>query len=131
MRTERLLVLSLAAFVLLSCSCERYSNYGAYADASRITGGGNPEAGKQHIIRYGCNGCHSIPGVRDAKGLVGPPLDHMANRVYVAGELPNTTNHLMQWIEHPHEIHPKTAMPEMGVSDSDARDIAAYLYTLK
>jgi cytochrome c2 len=119
------------ALLLLSLGCERYSNQGTYANVRRITGGGDAANGKKLIRRYGCNGCHSIPGIRDAKGVVGPPLDHLSQRVYLAGELPNTTENLMRWIEHPHTIHPKTAMPEMGVSDHDARDIAAYLYTLK
>jgi len=122
----------LAIFFLLSCvGCERYSNEGAYRDASRITGGGNPARGRETIRRYGCQGCHSIPGIRDAKGVVGPPLDHLSKRIYLAGELPNTTQNLMHWIQHPHAVHPRTAMPEMGVSEQDARDIAAYLYTLK
>jgi mono/diheme cytochrome c family protein len=30
----------------------------------------------------------------------------------------------------PHEIEPRTAMPEMGVTDEDSKDVAAYLYTL-
>jgi cytochrome c len=125
---------SLAIFcivVLSMTGCERFSNQGEYAKVSRITGGGNPESGKELIRRYGCNGCHSIPGIRDAKGVVGPPLDHLSQRIYLAGELPNTTENLMRWIQHPHLVHPHTAMPEMGVSDSDARDISAYLYTLK
>ena len=122
-----------AIFLLLLsiCGCERFSNEGTYSNVRRITGGGDAASGKESIRRYGCNGCHSIPGVRDAKGVVGPPLDHLSQRVYLAGELPNTTENLMRWIQHPHQIHPKTAMPEMGVSDQDARDISAYLYTLK
>ena len=119
------------ALLLEGLGCERYSNEGAYRQASRITGGGNPSTGKETIRRYGCQGCHSIPGIRDASGVVGPPLDHLAQRVYLAGELPNTTENLMHWIQRPHEVHPRTAMPEMGVTDQDARDIAAYLYTLK
>ena len=119
------------SFLLLAlCSaCERYSNEGSYREASRITGG-NPANGKETIRRYGCQGCHSIPGIREARGVVGPPLDHLALRVYLAGELPNTPENLMHWIQRPHEIHPHTAMPEMGVTDDDARNIAAYLYTL-
>jgi cytochrome c len=125
-----LLALALNAALLLG-GCERYSNEGSYKEVSRITGGGNPRTGKETIRRYGCQGCHSIPDIRDAKGMVGPPLDHLANRVYLAGELPNTPENLMHWIQRPHEVHPRTAMPEMGVTDQDARDIAAYLYTLK
>jgi cytochrome c len=127
---SNLLILAVSATLLL-CACERYSNEGSYKEVSRITGGGNPSTGKETIRRYGCQGCHSIPDIRDAKGMVGPPLDHLANRVYLAGELPNTPENLMHWIQHPHQLHPHTAMPEMGVTDQDARDIAAYLYTLK
>jgi cytochrome c len=123
---------AICVLLFMACAgCERYSNYGTYQQASRITGGGNPDSGKELVRRYGCQGCHSIPGVRDAVGVVGPPLDHLSHRVYLAGELPNTTENLMRWIQHPHEIHPKTAMPEMGVTEQDARDISAYLYTLK
>jgi cytochrome c2 len=124
--------LCIICLLLISLTgCERYSNEGSYANVRHITGGGDANNGKELIRRYGCSGCHSIPGVKDAKGLVGPPLDHLSKRIYLAGELPNTTENLMRWIQHPHEIHPRTAMPEMGVSDSDARDISAYLYTLK
>jgi cytochrome c len=124
-------VAALCLLVLGLCSCDRLSNQGTYAQASRITGGGNPASGKELVRRYGCQGCHTIPGIQDAKGVVGPSLEHLPQRVYLAGELPNTTENLMRWIQHPHEIHPKTAMPEMGVSDQDARDISAYLYTAR
>jgi cytochrome c len=117
--------------VVALCGCERFSNEGSYAQVSRITGGGDAAAGKESIRRYGCQGCHDIPGIRDARGVVGPPLEHLSKRIYLAGELPNTTENLMRWIQHPHSVHPRTAMPEMGVTDQDARDIAAYLYTLK
>ncbi len=121
----------LALLLSFALGCERYSNEGAYREANRITGGGNAELGKETIRRYGCQGCHSIPGIRDARGVVGPPLDHLSQRIYLAGELPNTPQNLMHWIQHPHDIHPRTAMPEMGVTEQDARDISAYLYTLK
>lgn len=131
MRTKTCATMFLFLLLVTLTACERYSNEGDYREVGRITGGGNPVSGKQTIRRYGCQGCHSIPGIRDAKGVVGPPLEHLALRVYIAGELPNTPQNLMRWIQHPHEIHPRTAMPEMGVADQDARDIAAYLYTLK
>lgn len=100
-------------------------------EAARATGGGNPQRGREVIRHYGCNACHTIPGVTGARGLVGPPLSNIGSRVYIAGEVPNTPANLMRWIEHPHAIEPHTVMPEMGVTDQDARDIAAYLYTLR
>jgi cytochrome c1 len=49
----------------------------------------------------------------------------------IAGELPNTPANLTHWIQHPREVEPKTAMPELGVTEDEAYDIAAYLYTLR
>lgn len=93
--------------------------------------GGDPNAGREKIRNYGCHSCHTIPGVTGADALVGPPLIHWSRRVYIAGELPNTPENLEKWIQHPPQIEPKTAMPDMGVTEQDSRDIAAYLYTLR
>lgn len=95
------------------------------------TSGGNARAGRDTIRKYGCYACHSIDGVPGAHGLVGPPLDGISNREFIAGELPNTPANLMHWIQHPRQVEPHTVMPEMGVTEQDSRDIAAYLYTLQ
>jgi cytochrome c len=89
------------------------------------------ERGKQQIIAYGCGSCHVIPGIGQATGLVGPPLTHFARRAYIAGEVLNNPEFLTQWIAVPQSIEPGTVMPNLGVSYGKARDIAAYLYTLK
>ncbi len=111
-------------------ACSRLSSDQVRA-AYIMTGGGNARAGRQDIRKYGCNACHTIPGVAGARGLVGPPLDGIANREYIAGVLQNTPENLMKWIQHPHQVEPHTVMPEMNVSDQDSRDITAYLYTLR
>lgn len=92
--------------------------------------GGDPERGVAAIERYGCGGCHTIPGVPRARGTVGPPLTAFAARGYVAGVVPNWPRHLVSWIMDPPSISPETAMPALGVEEQEARDIAAYLYTL-
>jgi cytochrome c1 len=92
---------------------------------------GNPARGKQQMVAYGCGSCHVIPGVDQAHGLVGPPLDHFARRPYIAGEVPNNLRFLMQWISVPQSIEPGTAMPNLGVTAGQARDMAAYLYSLR
>jgi cytochrome c1 len=89
-----------------------------------------PERGRAAIQAYGCGSCHMIPGVRGAVGLVGPPLLAWSRRTVIAGELPNTPENLVDWIMRPQSIEPGTAMPDLGVSDADARAIAAYLATL-
>ncbi|MBV9573957.1 MAG: c-type cytochrome [Acidobacteriales bacterium] len=99
--------------------------------AATLTGGGDARSGRNEIRKYGCNTCHEISGVPGARGLIGPRLDGIGQRYYVAGELPNTPDNLMLWIQHPRQVEPHTAMPEMGVNEQDSRDIAAYLYTLR
>lgn len=93
--------------------------------------GGDATRGRDVIQQDGCGGCHTIPGVRGAKGLVGPPLMWWSRRTFIAGELPNTPENLVNWIRNPQAIEPHTAMPALGVTDQQARDVAAYLYTLR
>jgi cytochrome c len=95
------------------------------------SGGRNDRRRSEPLTSYGCDTCHTIPGIRSARGLVGPPLTSVGSRVYLAGRVPNTPDNITKWIQHPHAIDDKTAMPETGVTDQDARDIAAYLYTLR
>ena len=79
------------------------------------------------IVQYGCQTCHVIPNVPGAVGKVGPSLDDLNQRSYLAGTLSNTPANLQQWIMHPQSIQPGTAMPEMGVTQNDAYEIAAFL----
>jgi cytochrome c len=90
--------------------------------------GARPERGPALIEAYGCSACHTIPSVAKAIGTVGPRLESLNDQVYIAGTLPNTPQNLIQWIQHPRELRPGTAMPDLDVSEQDARDIAAYLY---
>jgi cytochrome c len=99
--------------------------------ARRPLSEGDPARGKSQIVAYGCGSCHVIPGVNGASGLVGPPLTKFAYRSFIAGEVPNNSEFLVRWISVPQSIEPGTAMPNLGVSEAHARDIAAYLYTLK
>lgn len=92
---------------------------------------GNPTAGKALIKSYGCGSCHVIPGIRTARGVVGPPLLYFSRRTIIAGELPNSPDNLVRWIRNPQAIEPATAMPNLGVPDDQAHDMAAYLYTLQ
>lgn len=93
--------------------------------------GGDPARGRALVATYGCGFCHTVPGVRRAVGRVGPPLIGFASRVYIAGVLANEPRNLVRWLQDPPSVDPQTAMPDLGVSDTDARDLAAYLYTLR
>ncbi len=91
---------------------------------------GDPDRGAAEIAAVGCGACHSIPGIANADGLAGPPLDHMGRRIFVAGLLRNTPDNLVTWLRDPQSVVPGNAMPDMALSDQQARDITAYLYTL-
>jgi cytochrome c2 len=105
---------------------------GGRAEASGVTVvGGDARRGEAVIEAFGCGACHTIPGVHGASGMVGPPLTSWARRAYIAGNLPNAPDNLIRWVVDPHAIEPGTAMPRLGVSEQQARDVAAYLYTLQ
>jgi mono/diheme cytochrome c family protein len=87
--------------------------------------------GKAAILQYACVTCHVVPGVAGANAPVGPPLDRLADRNYLAGRLLNTEENLIRWIREPKTIAPWSAMPDLGVTQRDARDMAAYLRTLR
>jgi cytochrome c len=92
--------------------------------------GGDPRRGAAAIGRFGCGSCHVIPGIRGADGTVGPPLTDFAHRGFIAGELSNNGDNLIRWIMDPQGVEPGTDMPDLDIGEADARDIAAYLFTL-
>ena len=93
--------------------------------------GGSPERGEQVILHYECGQCHTIPGIPHADGVFGPPLTAMGARTMVGGNFPNEPDTLVHWIQAPTSMKPKTAMPDLGLSEQQARDAAAYLETLR
>jgi cytochrome c len=93
--------------------------------------GGDYLRGAQLIAVFGCGSCHSILGIREARGRVGPPLDNIGERTIIAGLLPNTPDNLMTWLKAPQSVVAGNAMPNMDLNDHDVRDVAAYLYTLR
>jgi cytochrome c2 len=95
---------------------------------ARTATGGDPARAPELIRRYGCAGCHTIPGISGADGQVGPPLAGLRQRVFVGGVAENSADHLIEWIVAPQKFSPTSAMPATGISQAEARDIAAYLY---
>jgi cytochrome c2 len=89
--------------------------------------GAKASDGKRAIEHYGCGSCHTIGGVSGADGKVAPDLTGLASRRYIAGRLPLTSQNLEQWVRFPQRYDPGVLMPDLGVSATDARDIAAYL----
>jgi putative membrane protein len=99
----------------------------ANAEQAKVS---DPGRGSQVIAQYGCGTCHTIPGIAGADGNVGPPLTGFARRVYIAGMLRNTPENLQHWLQDPQSVVPGNVMPNVGLTDKEARDAAAYLYTL-
>jgi len=127
MKLRRSMV-AVLGFGLASLSCEGGRTPGrTYA----IHTGGDASEGARVIVAKGCGSCHTNPGIRQAQGVVGPPLLFFSRRTMIAGEMPNTPENLLRWIRAPQLIEPNTAMPNLSVSEQQARDVAAYLYTLR
>jgi cytochrome c len=111
------------AILLLLSACQP-------AQESAVSGG-NPENGRLLLRQFGCGSCHEISKVEMARGRVGPPLDGIASRVYIGGVLPNTPDNMAAFIRDPQSAAPRTAMPNLGITEPHARDMVAYLYSLK
>jgi cytochrome c1 len=125
---RRVAILLLTFAVIQVAGCENEADIQA---ATAMTNGGDPHRGQSAIRAYGCGTCHTVPGVRGADALVGPPLTSMGARAYIGGVMKNTPDNMIRWIQDPPAVDPMTAMPKLNVSEADARDIASYLYTLK
>ena len=108
--------------VLVACT-------GTRGYTEKTVSNGDVEAGHDAIIAYGCGSCHVIEGVAEANAYVGPPLTNYERRHYIAGNLPNNADNLIYWIRFPQSVEPGTAMPDLNVTEIDARNIAAYLYS--
>ena len=101
-------------------------------DEQQPAGGlaGDARRGRSAVSQYGCHGCHRIPGITGAEVNVGPPLAGIARRQLLAGRIANTPDAMARWIRNPQAVDALTAMPNLGVTERDARDIAAFLATL-
>lgn len=124
---KRVMRAASAVLVVAAAACGGHND----SFAARQVPGGNARNGRNYMNAAGCGTCHMIPGVRNARGMVGPSLEHFAQRSFIGGEAPNTAENLVKWIVDPQSIEPNTAMPNLGVTPSEARDIAAYLYQLR
>jgi cytochrome c len=123
-RRDRRAAAVLALMSLALSACDRQA-------PQVLVPGGDQARGREFIDRHGCGTCHVVPGIARARGQVGPPLDAIATRSYIGGRLPNTPDNMVLFIREPQKINPGSAMPDLGVSEPEARDMTAYLYTLK
>ena len=112
-----------AALAVAACS-------EAEAPAHLAIPGADPDRGRALIAAKGCGTCHFVQGVRGANGRVAPQLENFASRTLIAGTFPNVPRFLVPWLMDPPALKARTAMPDLGIVEAEARDIASYLYTL-
>jgi cytochrome c len=91
--------------------------------------GGDPARAPDIIRRFGCAGCHTIPGIPGGDGKVGGPLAGIKGKVFVGGVVTHTPENMIAWIVSPQSFSPRSAMPVTGISEAEARDVATYLYS--
>jgi cytochrome c1 len=130
MRSSALIILGLIAALAGYGFVWRSGELAAEREAAQATGGA-PRAGREAMVSLGCVACHQVPGYSGTNPRVAPPLGGFALRTFVAGAVENTPDHLMQFIRDPRSIAPRSAMPKLPMSEQQARDMAAYLYTLR
>jgi cytochrome c2 len=91
--------------------------------------GGNTQRGKQLVETAGCLACHAIAEntkVRETRGTsydIAPELTRVGSKTNPAW--------LYDWIRNPRRFNPTTKMPNLRLTDGEARDIVSYLITLK
>ena len=127
---HRLPYLTAAQYREAAAKLPRAEETRAAASAARLREG-DAGLGRRALDQYACTTCHVIPRVTGAARHVGPPLGGMASRSYIGGALANTHENMVRWLKSPPRVKPGTAMPDLGVSEQDAHDIAAYLATLE
>lgn len=115
--------LLLATIVILLAACNRQTE----TSTTQPAAGGDPQAAVAAIQKHGCGGCHIIPGIPYATGRMGPSLAGVADRMDARGNAAGQPDNLVLWIMDPQKVAPGTAMPDLNVSETDARAIAAYL----
>lgn len=132
MRSHRLTWIGISAAVLAvaigATATQAWMVARRSEDVARAMTGGDPRRAPELLRRYGCAGCHTVPGITGSDGQVGGPLSDIRKRVYVGGVLTNSPDNLIRWIVDPQQFSPRTAMPATGISEQEARDVAAYLY---
>lgn len=100
-------------------------------DRTPTLGNAQASRGQQLVADKGCVACHSFPDVKWPRGGLGPSLENFARQGLIAGRLPNQPGVLMQFVRDAPALVPGTAMPAIQMTDQEARDVTAYLLTLK
>ncbi|WP_254598486.1 c-type cytochrome [Achromobacter piechaudii] len=122
-----LIMLGVAALSLLAACGEEREPLAQGLSASALPQDADSARGRALVVSRGCLACHAIPTVRGPSSAVGPPLGEIGSQAYLTGLLPNTPANLVRWLMDPPAINPRTAMPNVGLTQTEAQDIAAFL----
>ena len=128
-----MIALLLVAMTLLIVACAPQSAPAQKPapDKTASSSSGDPQAGRTLLIAKGCVACHTVRGVPEASGTIGPNLNGIASKPLIADTLPNTPDNMKRWITSPTTVKPGTMMPPLGLSDKESDDLVAFLETLK
>lgn len=111
--------------LLAVCGCKQPP------DQQHFMAAADPRRGREIIVRVGCSSCHEIPGIGWPKGRIAPSLEGFAGQSLIAGRAPNRPDVLARFVRNAPEVVPGSGMPPMPLQPEEARDVAAYLYTLR
>ena len=100
-------------------------------DRTPTLGDASTAVGRRLVADKGCVACHTFPGVAWPRGGLGPALADFGRQSLIAGRLPNQPGVLMQFVRNAPALVPGIAMPAILMTDQEARDVTAYLLTLK
>lgn len=88
-------------------------------------------AGREYFFKATCPRCHKIEGTA-AQAMIGPDLTHFASRKEIgSGVLENSTENLTRWLKDPQAVKPGCKMPNFKLSETNLKQLVAYLETLK
>lgn len=122
--SKRLTTAALLVCAVLASGCAKEES------VSRVVGG-DPERGRLLVQQYQCAACHFIPEVQGPNGDAGPSLQYMGRLSYIAGSIPNQPENMIRFLQNPPAVKPGTLMPALGITDDEARHMAAFMYSLK
>jgi cytochrome c oxidase subunit II len=89
------------------------------------------QRGRDLLLGSTCVTCHTIRGTT-AGSRVGPDLTHVASRQTIAaGTLPNTREHLGDWIHNSQAIKPGNRMPPSPLDGDDLQAVVSYVRSLR
>ena len=93
-----------------------------------INKSGDYDSGRTLVNSLGCKGCHQIqpepdpnysPTIQGIRMEQGPNLIGLGSKV--------KEDWLLSWLKNPYSYHEDTKMPNLRITDQEAKDIAAYL----